>query len=180
MCTRGRTDRTLSTYISLPYSRGTVRLASSDPVPRRRSISIGWRMRGTEPFVERSCAWANVQCRAGDRYALTRFHPASPSGLQRSAGDGAECCADQCCCDALDSGAPVRKFLIGSVISEAAALAGLLADRGQQKSMFVLRCAVPGPSGTAGWSGGYPAGSFHPSGSDRTRNFMCGCSIMRG
>jgi 5-(hydroxymethyl)furfural/furfural oxidase len=123
---------TLSTYISLPYSRGTVRLASSDhnapPV-----IDFNWLedARDRTRLVDAFLRMGNMMIgEPVSRFALNAF----PSSFSErvaaiSRPTGLNAVLTNVAALLLDSGAPVRKFLIDNVISEAPALAGLLADR---------------------------------------------------
>jgi 5-(hydroxymethyl)furfural/furfural oxidase len=123
---------TLSTYISLPYSRGTVRLASADhnapPV-----IDFNWlederdRTRLVDAFLRMGNMMVGEPV---SRFALNAF----PSSFSErvaaiSRPTGLNAVLTNVAALLLDSAAPVRKFLIDNVISEAPALAGLLADR---------------------------------------------------
>jgi len=124
---------TLSSYISLPYSRGTVRLASHDPtVPP--AIDFNWladardRTRLVDAFLRMARMFTAEPV---SRYALDPF----PSSFSErvaaiSRPTGLNAVLTNVAAMLLDSAAPVRKFLIENVISEAPALAGLLADRG--------------------------------------------------
>jgi len=124
---------TLSTYISLPYSRGTVRLASSDPTAPP-AIDFNWladerdKTRLVEAFLRMGRMFTTDPVRT---YALDAF----PSSFSErvaaiSRPTGLNAVLTNVAAMLLDSAAPVRKFLIENVISEAPALAGLLADRG--------------------------------------------------
>jgi 5-(hydroxymethyl)furfural/furfural oxidase len=123
---------TLSTYISLPYSRGTVRLASSDPTAPP-AIDFNWledprdKTRLVEAFLRMGRMFTTDPVKT---YALDAFPStfservaaiSRPTGLNAALTNVAALL--------LDSIAPVRRFLIENVISEAPALAGLLADR---------------------------------------------------
>jgi 5-(hydroxymethyl)furfural/furfural oxidase len=123
---------TLSTYISLPYSRGTVRLASKDP-STPPAIDFNWledardRNRLVDAFLRMGSMFTTEPV---SRYALNAF----PSSFSErvaaiSRPTGLNAVLTNVAAMLLDSGAPVRKFLIDNVISEAPALAGLLADR---------------------------------------------------
>jgi 5-(hydroxymethyl)furfural/furfural oxidase len=122
---------TLSTYISLPYSRGTVRLGSNDPdVPP--VIDFNWlddardRTRLIEAFLRMGRMFTAAPV---SRYALDAF----PSSFSErvaaiSRPTGLNAVLTNVAAMLLDSAAPVRKLLIDKVISEAPPLAGLLAD----------------------------------------------------
>ncbi|MGD0434322.1 MAG: GMC family oxidoreductase N-terminal domain-containing protein [Acetobacteraceae bacterium] len=123
---------TLSTYISLPYSRGTVRLGSSDPATPP-VIDFNWladerdRTRLVEAFLRMGRMFTAEPV---SRYALDAF----PSSFSErvaaiSRPTGLNAVLTNVAAMLLDSAAPVRKFLIENVISEAPALTGLLADR---------------------------------------------------
>ncbi len=123
---------TLSTYISLPYSRGTVRLASNDPAAPP-AIDFNWledardRNRLVEAFLRMGRMFTAEPV---SQYALNAF----PSSFSErvaaiSRPTGLNAVLTNVAAMLLDSAAPVRKFLIENVISEAPALAGLLADR---------------------------------------------------
>src|SRR5262249_41511350 len=123
---------TLSTYISLPYSRGTVRLASGDPLAPP-AIDFNWledardRTRLVDAFLRMGRMLTGEPV---SRYALDPF-PSSFServaAISRRTGMNA--ILTNVAAKLLDSAAPVRRFLIENVISEAPKLAGLLADR---------------------------------------------------
>jgi 5-(hydroxymethyl)furfural/furfural oxidase len=123
---------TLSTYISLPYSRGTVRLASNDPtVPP--AIDFNWledprdRSRLVEAFLRMGRMFTAEPV---SRYALDAFPSTFSERVAAiSRPTGLNSVLTNVAAMLLDSIAPVRRFLIENVISEAPALAGLLADR---------------------------------------------------
>jgi 5-(hydroxymethyl)furfural/furfural oxidase len=123
---------TLSTYISLPYSRGTVRLASSDP-SIQPVIDFNWLedQRDRDRLVDAFLRMGQMfTAEPVNRYALDPF----PSSFSErvaaiSRPTGLNAVLTNVAALLLDSAAPVRRFLIENVISEAPALAGLLADR---------------------------------------------------
>ena len=123
---------TLSTYISLPYSRGTVRLASNDP-NAPPAIDFNWlederdRARLVEAFLRMGRMFMGEPV---NRFALDAF----PSSFSErvaaiSRPTGLNAVLTNVAAMLLDSAAPVRRFLIENVISEAPKLASLLADR---------------------------------------------------
>ena len=123
---------TLSTYISLPYSRGTVRLGSNDPtVPP--VIDFNWledardRTRLVEAFLRMGRMFTAEPV---SRFALNAFPSTFSERVAAiSRPTGLNAVLTNVAAMLLDSAAPIRKFLIDNVISEAPALAGLLADR---------------------------------------------------
>ena len=123
---------TLSTYISLPYSRGTVRLGSGDPaVPP--TIDFNWldderdRTRLVEAFLHMGRMFTTEPV---SRYALNAFPSTFSERVAAiSRPTGLNAVLTNVAAMLLDSAAPVRKYLIDNVISEAPALAGLLGDR---------------------------------------------------
>jgi 5-(hydroxymethyl)furfural/furfural oxidase len=123
---------TLSTYISLPYSRGTVRLASGDPTAPP-AIDFNWladerdRTRLIEAFLRMGRMFTAEPV---GRYALNAFPSTFSERVAAiSRPTGLNAVLTNVAAMLLDSAAPIRKFLINNVISEAPALAGLLADR---------------------------------------------------
>ncbi|MGE0221684.1 MAG: GMC family oxidoreductase [Acetobacteraceae bacterium] len=122
---------TLSSYISLPYSRGTVRLSSADP-NAPPAIDFNWlederdRNRLMLAFVNMT---ATFRMPPTNRFALDPF-PSSfservaaisrPTGLNRILTNVAAAL--------LDGAAPVRRFLIENIISEAPKIDELLLD----------------------------------------------------
>jgi 5-(hydroxymethyl)furfural/furfural oxidase len=124
---------TLSTYISLPYSRGTVRLASGDPTAPP-VIDFNWledprdKTRLVEAFLRMGRMFTTDPV---NRFALNAFPSTFSERVAAiSRPTGLNAVLTNIAAMLLDSGAPIRKFLIDNVISEAPALAGLLADRG--------------------------------------------------
>lgn len=122
---------TLSTYISLPYSRGSVRLASADP-DAPPAIDFNWldderdRTRLLAAFLRMADIF--------NREPVTRFalDPFPSSFSERVAAiskpTGLNLVLTNVAAAILDSAAPFRKFLIENIISEAPRLAALLAD----------------------------------------------------
>ena len=122
---------TLSTYISLPYSRGTVRLASSDPMAAP-AIDFNWlederdRTRLIAAFMRMAGMFTQEPVKT---YALDPF----PSSFSErvaaiSRPTGLNAVLNNVAARLLDSAAPLRRFLIENVISEAPRLAALMAD----------------------------------------------------
>jgi 5-(hydroxymethyl)furfural/furfural oxidase len=123
---------TLSTYISLPYSRGTVRLASSDPTAPP-AIDFNWlederdKSRLVDAFLRMGRMFTTEPVKT---YALDAFPSTFSERVAAiSRPTGLNAVLTNVAAMLLDSAAPIRKFLIENVISEAPALAGLLADR---------------------------------------------------
>ncbi len=122
---------TLSTYISLPYSRGTVRLRSADPMAAPE-IDFNWladerdRARLVAAFLRMAKTFTQEPV---SKYALDPF----PSSFSErvaaiSRPTGLNAVLTNVAAALLDSAAPVRRFLIENVISEAPKLAALMAD----------------------------------------------------
>ena len=122
---------TLSTYISLPYSRGTVRLGSADP-DVQPVIDFNWlederdRKRLVKAFLRMAGMFTTEPVKT---YALDPF----PSSFSErvaaiSKPTGLNLILTNVAAAMLDSAAPVRKFLIEKIISEAPKLAKLMAD----------------------------------------------------
>lgn len=123
---------TLSTYISLPYSRGTVRLGSTDPEVQP-VIDFNWlddardRERLLNAFLRMAGMFTNEPVKT---YALDPF----PSSFSErvaaiSKPTGLNLVLTNVAAAILDSAAPLRKLLIEGIISEAPALKKLMADR---------------------------------------------------
>lgn len=123
---------TLSTYISLPYSRGTVRLGSTDPNVQP-VIDFNWlddardRERLLGAFLRMAGMFTNEPVKT---YALDPF----PSSFSErvaaiSKPTGLNLVLTNVAAAILDSAAPLRKLLIEGIISEAPALKKLMADR---------------------------------------------------
>lgn len=122
---------TLSTYISLPYSRGTVRLGSPDP-DVQPVIDFNWldderdRARLVAAFLRMAAMFTTDPVKT---YALDPF----PSSFSErvaaiSRPTGLNLILTNVAAAMLDSAAPLRKFLIERVISEAPPLKTLMAD----------------------------------------------------
>ncbi len=122
---------TLSTYISLPYSRGTVRLNSADTMAAP-AIDFNWladerdRSRLVAAFLRMARTFTQEPV---SKYALDAF----PSSFSErvaaiSRPTGLNAVLTNVAAKLLDSAAPVRRFLIEQVISEAPKLAALMAD----------------------------------------------------
>ena len=123
---------TLSTYISLPYSRGTVRLTANDP-NAPLAIDFNWledhrdRTRLVDAFFRMGKMFAGDPV---NRYALDAFPSTFSERVAAiSRPTGLNAILTNTAAMLLDSAAPIRKFLINNVISEAPPLASLLADR---------------------------------------------------
>ena len=123
---------TLSTYISLPYSRGTVRLRSGDPAAPP-AIDFNWlederdRTRLVDAFMRMGRMFTAEPV---SRYALDAFPSTFSERVAAiSRPTGMNAVLTNVAAMLLDSAAPIRKFLIDNVISEAPKLAGLLANR---------------------------------------------------
>ncbi len=123
---------TLSTYISLPYSRGTVRLSAADP-NAPPAIDFNWlederdRARLVEAFLRMGRMFTTEPV---SRYALNAFPSTFSERVAAiSRPTGLNAVLTNVAAMLLDSAAPVRKFLIDNVISEAPALNALLNDQ---------------------------------------------------
>ena len=123
---------TLSTYISLPYSRGTVRLGSGDPAAPP-VIDFNWlddardRTRLVDAFLRMGRMFTAEPV---SRFALNAFPSTFSERVAAiSRPTGLNLVLTNVAAMLLDSAAPIRKYLIENVISEAPALAALLADR---------------------------------------------------
>jgi 5-(hydroxymethyl)furfural/furfural oxidase len=122
---------TLSTYISLPYSRGTVRLRSAR-VGEQPEVDFNWledardRTRLTAAFLRMGRMFTTEPVA---RYALDPF-PSSFSERVASISrpTGVNAVLTGVAARLLDSGAPIRRLLIDRVISEAPPLGRLLSD----------------------------------------------------
>lgn len=122
---------TLSTYISLPYSRGSVRLGSADPMTQP-VIDFNWlederdRQRLVAAFLRMAGMFTTDPVKT---YALDPF----PSSFSErvaaiSKPTGLNLVLTNVAAMILDSAAPLRKLLIEGIISEAPRLAKLMAD----------------------------------------------------
>ena len=123
---------TLSTYISLPYSRGTVRLTGNDP-NAPPAIDFNWleddrdRTRLVDAFFRMGKMFTGDPV---NRYALDAFPSTFSERVAAiSRPTGLNAVLTNTAAMLLDSAAPIRRFLINNVISEAPPLASLLADR---------------------------------------------------
>ena len=146
---------TLSTYISLPYSRGTVRLASKDPAAPP-VIDFNWladprdRDRLVEAFLRMGRMFTAEPV---SRYALNAFPSTFSERVAAiSRPTGLNAVLTNVAAMLLDSAAPVRKFLIENVISEAPALSGLARRPPRRRGICQLRRAQrhgtrPAPAG---------------------------------
>jgi 5-(hydroxymethyl)furfural/furfural oxidase len=122
---------TLSTYISLPHSRGTVRLGSAR-VGEQPVVDFNWldderdRKRLTAAFLRMGRMFATAPV---TQFALDPF-PSSFSERVASISrpTGLNAVLTGIAAKLLDSAAPVRRMLIERVISEAPSLSSLLAD----------------------------------------------------
>jgi len=122
---------TLSTYISLPYSRGTVRLGSNDPNVQP-VIDFNWldderdRKRLLGAFLRMAGMFTTEPVKT---YALDPF----PSSFSErvaaiSRPTGINLVLTNVAAAILDSAAPLRKLLIEGIISEAPPLKKLMGD----------------------------------------------------
>jgi 5-(hydroxymethyl)furfural/furfural oxidase len=122
---------TLSTYISTPYSRGTVRLASPDPVDEPL-IDFNWLddARDRTRLVDAFRRMAGIL--AVEPVAHVALDPFPSSFTERvariSKPTATNAVLTRVAAMLLDAPAPVRRLLIDKVISEAPKLAFLLAD----------------------------------------------------